>query len=88
MLSVALVLLSQVTDVIRYAALWCPDFPTQNKSGSTSHASLRCKNTKYCCSFLQGKNVLVGEAHPGWNGLSELILKIALELALAFQDSE
>ncbi len=27
-LSVALVLPSRVTDVIRFAALWCPDFPT------------------------------------------------------------
>ncbi len=28
LLSVALVLPSRVTDVIRFAALWCPDFPT------------------------------------------------------------
>ena len=27
-LSVALVLISRPTDVIRFAALWCPDFPT------------------------------------------------------------
>ncbi|SIT00977.1 hypothetical protein SAMN05421796_10916 [Chryseobacterium piscicola] len=30
-LSVALVLSSQMTDVIRFAALWCPDFPTLKK---------------------------------------------------------
>lgn len=28
LLSVALVLSSRMTDVIRFAALWCPDFPT------------------------------------------------------------
>ena len=32
-LSVALVLISRPTDVIRFAALWCPDFPTPNKFG-------------------------------------------------------
>lgn len=31
LLSVALVLPSRVTDVIRFAALWCPDFPTSRK---------------------------------------------------------
>ncbi len=31
LLSVALVLPSRVTDVIRFAALWCPDFPTPVK---------------------------------------------------------
>ena len=31
LLSVALVLPSRVTDVIRFAALWCPDFPTSCK---------------------------------------------------------
>lgn len=30
LLSVALVLSSRMTDVIRFAALWCPDFPTLN----------------------------------------------------------
>jgi hypothetical protein len=29
LLSVALVLRLRATDVIRYVALWCPDFPTQ-----------------------------------------------------------
>ena len=32
-LSVALVLISRPTDVIRYAALWCPDFPTPKNFG-------------------------------------------------------
>lgn len=32
-LSVALVLPSRVTDVIRFAALWCPDFPTPAEAG-------------------------------------------------------
>ncbi len=31
LLSVALVLSSRMTDVIRFAALWCPDFPTLTK---------------------------------------------------------
>lgn len=31
LLSVALVLPSRVTDVIRFATLWCPDFPTSRK---------------------------------------------------------
>jgi len=34
LLSVALVLPSRVTDVIRFAALWCPDFPTSRKTGN------------------------------------------------------
>ncbi|OAH71744.1 hypothetical protein AXA65_11525 [Chryseobacterium sp. FP211-J200] len=88
MLSVALVLLSRVTDVIRYAALWCPDFPTQNEFGSTSHASLSCKSTKYCLTLIWNVNLLLGKAHPGWNGMFELILKMALDTAVAFQDSE
>jgi len=33
LLSVALVLPSRVTDVIRFAALWCPDFPTPAETG-------------------------------------------------------
>ena len=32
-LSVALVLISRPTDVSRFAALWCPDFPTPDESG-------------------------------------------------------
>ncbi|WP_256333693.1 hypothetical protein [Epilithonimonas sp. FP105] len=33
-------------------------------------------------------NLLLGKAHPGWNGMFELILKMALDTAVAFQDSE
>jgi len=34
LLSVALVLSSRMTDVIRFAALWCPDFPTSRETGN------------------------------------------------------
>jgi hypothetical protein len=49
LLSVALVLPSRVTDVIRFAALWCPDFPTSCKTGNQQADFLaEAKIHKFC----------------------------------------
>jgi len=48
LLSVALVLNSRWTDVIRYATLWCPDFPLHLKwSDKTTYLTLQ-KYAKNC----------------------------------------
>lgn len=58
LLSVALVLPSRVTDVIRFAALWCPDFPTSRKTGNQQADFLaEAKVRKFC-----GKKVKVQKA--------------------------
>ena len=44
-LSVALVLILRPTDVIRFAALWCPDFPTSPKRNQQTVFLVDCKDT-------------------------------------------
>ncbi|WP_374465474.1 hypothetical protein, partial [Chryseobacterium sp.] len=53
---VALVLPSRVTDVIRFAALWCPDFPTSRKTGNQQADFLaEAKVHKFCGKKANGK---------------------------------
>jgi len=57
LLSVALVLPSRVTDVIRFAALWCPDFPTSRKTGNQQADFLAdAKVHKFCGKKIKERN--------------------------------
>jgi len=45
-----------VTDVIRFAALWCPDFPTSRKTGNQQADFLaEAKVRKFCGKKANGE---------------------------------
>jgi hypothetical protein len=72
-----------MTDVIRYAALWCPDFPIQTDLNQQA-TLLFCKSSYIDRIFYAICQVLFCAAHPGWNGMFELILKNSFGLVLVF----
>ncbi len=59
LLSVALVLPSRVTDVIRFAALWCPDFPTSQTGDQQADFLAGAKIHKF-----YGKSIRAGSERP------------------------
>lgn len=53
-----------MTDVIRFAALWCPDFPTSRKTGNQQADFLAgAKVSKFCGK--KGKEERKGEIMKG-----------------------